>query len=47
MGVLRGLSLIPNLQGSTESGLASKVSSRVDKNSNSEKFTLDVGTALR
>jgi hypothetical protein len=47
MGVLRGLSLIPDLQGSTESGLASKVSSRVDKNSNSEKFTLDVGTALR
>lgn len=47
MGVLRGLSLIPNLQGSTESGLASKVSSRVDKNTNSEKFSLDMGTALR
>lgn len=47
MGVLRGLSLIPNLQGSTESGLASKVSSRVDKNSNSEKFSLDMGAALR
>ena len=46
-GILNGLSLIPNLQGTTEHGQTSKVSSRTDKDGTSSKFTEDFGTSVR
>jgi hypothetical protein len=46
-GVLIGRSLIPNLQGNTESGQSTKVSSRTDKDTTSKKFSLDFGVSAR
>jgi len=47
MGILRGMSLIPNLEGQQEQGMTSSVSSRSDKKNTSSRFNLDVGAAIR
>ena len=46
-GVLIGQSLVPNLQGITESGQSTTVSSRTDKSTTSSKFSLDFGVSVR
>lgn len=46
-GILNGLSLIPDLQGITEHGQTSKVSSRTEKETTSSKFTEDFGASVR
>ena len=47
MGALRTGSLIPNLNGQSESGITSKISSKSGKDSKSEKFTMEFGASAR
>lgn len=46
-GILSSESLIPNLQGITEAGLTSAVSSRTDKTTESSKFSMEFGASAR